>query len=142
MTHGKDKWYQRLFGKKKDRRVFVLTATAFSVLQFIVFYVVVNFNQIVLAFKTYDSNGFYSFAGISNFRLLFYNLFNDVVLRTAFVNSIIFLAASVICIFLALIFSYLLWKKPPFRGFFQLIILLPSIVSTMVFVLIFHAVAK
>ena len=132
------KTYKNVFGKKRSDRIFILIATAFPMLQFLIFFVFVNINQVFLAFETIDEYGNISFAGLENFRSFLYSVFNDVNMKMALGNSVIFCFASMTYNFIALILAYFLWKKPPFTGFFQWVALLPSVLSSMVFVLIYR----
>ena len=52
---------KRLNRRKIGERVFLCVMLAYPVLQFLVFYVVVNINSVLLAFKTFsgDTGGYY-----------------------------------------------------------------------------------
>lgn len=129
--------------KYKDLWFYVLIV-AIPTLQFLVFYIGVNFNSIVLAFKKYTPNeaGFYtelSFAKLDNFKTLFYNMKHDVIFGYSFRNSLIcYLVGLLTATPLGLIFSYYIYKKNPAHNVFKIMLFLPSILSSIVLVLVFR----
>ena len=132
--------------RSTKRTIFYVIMMALPILQFLIFYVYVNFSVILMAFKKYTEaeNGLgYDtiFAGFQNFKAVF-NVFktgdNITMLWTSF-------AASGMSIFismpLALFFSFYIYKKCFMSGFFKVILFLPQIVSTIVLSLIFKYIA-
>ena len=53
--------------KLKGRTIFYICAAAWSVIQFILFYLCVNLNSILLAFKDFEYGEGYTFVGFDNF---------------------------------------------------------------------------
>lgn len=124
----------------KNRRKFLFYAgfIALPVIQFAVFYIGVNFNSILLAFKDYTYADGYGWAGFDNFKRLFTEELQRDLIRTAFKNSAILLFFTlVVGITSALLFSYYIYKKMPASGLFKVILFLPSIVSSVVLVIMF-----
>ena len=124
----------------KNRRKFLFYAgfIALPVMQFAVFYIGVNFNSILLAFKDYTYADGYGWAGFDNFKRLFTEELQRDLIRTAFKNSAILLFFTlVVGITAALLFSYYIYKKMPASGLFKVILFLPSIVSSVVLVIMF-----
>lgn len=121
-------------GRAKDL-IFYCLVLAWPITQFCVFYVGVNFNSVLMAFKINGTN-----AGLfDNFTRLFFNLKNDVLYTTAIKNSLLFLAQSLfIAMPIGLLFSYYIYKKKPFGAFYQVILFLPSIVSAVVLALMYE----
>ena len=76
-----------LDSKKKSRLIFYICGVAWPVIQFIVFYVFVNFNSILLSFRNFDIQNGYSFARFSFpfKRLLFYIMLATLMLPNAVV---------------------------------------------------------
>ncbi len=105
------------------------------VLQFCVFYIGVNFNSFRLAFE--GMNGKPTFEW-------FANLFDPAqyyfdIISTAFLRSLKYYAIStVISVPLALLFAFYIYKKHFGSKFFRLLLFLPSILSSMVMVVLFN----
>ena len=117
----------------------------FPIAQFLVFYVGVNINSISLAFREYqfDEGGVYTFAGLQNFRNLFRNLFTMNYAPTLLKNSLIlYFCGLCVGVPLALFFSYYIYKKSPCSKIFRVILFLPSIISSIVMVIIFRYFAE
>lgn len=109
---------------------------ALPYLQFIVFYVVVNFNNVALAFKSYDKvTGLTSNAYFDNF----IRIFNEADVLWGYLRNSIyfFLAQAVIVTPLTLLFAYYIFRKFLFGGFFKIILFLPSVICCMV-LLVFY----
>ena len=132
---------QKLHGRKLKEGLFVYLMLAYPLLQFLIFYVGVNFNSVLLAFKKYDG-GIYEFLPLSemfsNFRRLADSLFAVDTLVYSTVNSVkLYLSGLLIGTPLNIIFAYCIYKKVPAAGFFRVILFLPAIISNIVLVLAF-----
>lgn len=131
---------ERIMPRNTKRLIFYICVTALPVLQFLIFYIYVNFNSILLAFKTYTPNtgdlGYtITFAGVKNFTAAF-NFLKDSVYMIK--NSLLnFVFGSLLGLFLALVFSFYIYKKFPGSGFFKVILFMPQIISAVVFALLF-----
>ncbi len=131
-------------GKKKKGQYkdlfFYIIMMAFPVLQFCLFYIGVNFNSILLAFKRIDLlSGEFTYT-IDNFVEAFRMITESTALLAAMKNSIlVFVISTVISIMLSLLFSYYIAKKMPGSGAFRVILFLPSILSAIVMTTIFQA---
>lgn len=126
--------------KSKTRKqfLFLIAITAVPLVQFAIFYVGVNLNSILLAFRYYSFDTGYSFAGFGNFERVFYEIANNALYKTMFVNSLITYVVYVgVGITLALLFSYFIYKKMPLAGVFRIVLFLPSIISSVIMVLLF-----
>lgn len=117
---------------KKDTKdlIFVLLIVALPLLQFFLFYICVNLNSILLAFKKYDANGVSSFVGFENFKQLFLDFKNFTLYKVALKNSaIVFLIGCPVSLILALLFSYYIYKKnSKFANVFKVVLFLPSVI--------------
>ena len=124
--------------RKKDKRVFYICCMIFPVLQFLVFYVYVNFQSILLAFQKYeivDGAIKVSAVGFENFVSAWkFFLENIQWLQNSLVN---FLFTSALGLVLALIFSFYIYKKFPAAGFFKVILFIPKIIPGIVFAMLF-----
>ena len=95
--------------KKIDKDlIFCLLGIALPLLQFIIFYIVVNFNSFFLAFKSYDKlTGEYSWVQWSNFARVWSELTESTLLRDALKYSVIvWFFTSLVGTVLAVVFSY------------------------------------
>ena len=117
-----------LDSKKKSRLIFYICGVAWPVIEFIVFYVFVNFNSILLSFRNFDIQSGYSFAGIDNFKRVFSEIATQPFLKTAFKNTFLIFGISIVSMFATLIMSYYLYKKYLFSGIFKVMLFLPSII--------------
>ncbi len=125
----------------KNDRLFYYGLFALPLLQFIVFYLGVNINSFLLAFKdiTLDENLHYvntwSFNGFRDaFDFLSTDLFSSIV-QTSFWSYLIMTAVSVP---LGLLFAYYIAKKFIGCGFFRIFLFLPSILSSIVMVTLYR----
>ncbi len=130
--------------KRKRQLIFYCILLAFPVLQFCVFYLGVNLNSIMLMFKKYDILEGYSFVGFENFVNVF-EMFtsptaeNHEILINSFKNSLILgFFTIVVGIGLSVVFSYYIFKKYRLSEMFKVILFLPNIISSVVFVIIFQ----
>ena len=138
--------------KRRNRLIFYSLFIAIPVIHFLLFYVYINFNSIIMAFQKYiyiegtpadtimgtpgTPGGYYAtFAGLENIKFA-WNHFIENSFRIK--NSLIFFSVDVfICLPLALLFSYYLYKQYFLSGFFKVILFMPQLLSGLVIGLIF-----
>lgn len=115
--------------RKLNSYGFVASLLVVAVVNFVIFWIVVNISSIMLAFK--DANGNWS---LSNFSLFFRELGTaGSVMTQATKNTLIFFGSSILIQFpLSLLFSYFLYKKVFLYKFYRVIFFLPSIISAVV----------
>lgn len=120
--------------------LFYIALMAFPVLQFTVFYIVVNANSILLTFRSYDTmTGTVSWVGFENLKEAFRMMTQQLELLDAMKNSFLaYLITLVIGTPLALLFSFYIYKKLPASGLFRVLLFMPSIISAIVMVTIFQ----
>lgn len=125
------------FQKKRMKDlIFCLLVLAIPVAQFIIFYVVVNFNSLIMAFQRYD---------VENNKFVFYSLFNSLnnfktiwqkeadEMLDAIKNSVlVYICSSLFGLTLSLVFSFYIYKKMPLSKTFRVFLYLPSILSIMI----------
>lgn len=134
MVHIRKKWGKR----RRMDLLFYSIILAWPVIQFLVFYVFVNLNSVLLAFKEYSGDGTFNWAGLDNFKKLFNDFGLLTVYKTAFSNSILlFLTGTFISISLGLLFAYYIYKKGRYRNVFKVILFLPSIIPAIAMVTMF-----
>lgn len=123
--------------------IFIIVMLAYSVLHFLVMWVGVNFNSILLSFKSYNRDGSYSWLSGSNFFENFEWIFKNIGSDTDNYRSMLFssLAFFIVSCFvtlpISLFFSYFIFKKILASGFFKVIFFLPSIIPLIILTTIY-----
>lgn len=134
----------KLNKKKFDKSLFVfyLSLIILPAIQFIIFYIIVNANSLALSFKNYyydDANNLVTeFVGFKNIANVYKSLFTDAQFITTIKNSFLFYVMSLVFgAAVSLFFSYYIYKKRLFAGFYKVILYMPHIVSTMVITIMY-----
>lgn len=130
--------------RKNNHLLFYILLLAWPVLQFCVMYIGVNFNTVLLAFKRYDAvTGSSEFVWFDNFKTVFYNIEHLPVYSYAIKNSLIaFLCSQIVGMSLGLLFSYYIYKKRLFSGFFRVMLFTPSIITPIILVSLYRIFAN
>lgn len=116
----------------RKRLIYYVLMFAIPVIQFCIFYLYVNFNSILLAFKDMDVNGNFEFVWFDNLRDVTVELFTDVSMLNSLKNTgILFVFTMLVGIPLPMVVSYYIYKKRFAHKFFSVILYLPSIISTL-----------
>lgn len=128
--------------KNKHDLIFYISLMLLPCIQFFIFYIVINFNSIMLVFQKFEG-GKFIFNGFNNFIEVFTksSTINGITIN----NLVNYGGKSLIAYFFqmvfgfpfAIMFSFYIVKKYKGAGFFKVIIYLPHMVSATVFVLIF-----
>lgn len=130
--------------KKMDKggTLFFATMMALPLIQFVIFYFVVNFNSIALAFQTYtitDKGYGIAFAGFDNFLQIFHDWKTIPWLLNLIPNSLKYFVLKVVIILpLSTLFAYYIYKKMRLGGLFKIMLFLPSIICNMVIVMFYR----
>ena len=138
---------------KIGEAIFVWALLAYPLLQFLVFYVGVNLNSILLSFQELEEytvlvDGMATYATrwkwlsgsefFSNFEKFFTELTEQIYMSTILTNSLTaYLVSTLIGLPLNLTFAYVIYKKVPCSGFFQVMLYVPQMVSSVVISLMF-----
>ena len=138
---------QNLKRKNKMQRgstIFYVALMAFPVLQFILFYIVVNLKSFGYAFmeqiKISDTEIIWR-ATFENFTRWFTNASELEALLSASKMSLIYYGINLlVSIPLGLLFSYYIFKKMPASGFFRIFLFVPSIIPAAAFALTYKIV--
>lgn len=121
---------------RAKERIFIILMLVFPIVQFLIFYVALNFNSILLSFQKYDlENSKYTITGFENFVSVFKDIFVTKELLTAVTNSAIQFVFSMLMLPINVITAYVVFKKVPFSGFLKIMMFMPNLLSSMVFVL-------
>lgn len=127
--------------KKIDRELlFCLLALVIPTVQFLIFYVGVNFNSFLLAFKKYNVlEGKYSFAGLVNFERFWTELVDSAILTDALANSIrAWIWGTLLGMSLAVLFAYYIYKQAFLGKTFKVLLFLPSVLPGILCSVIFR----
>ncbi len=118
--------------------IFCIVMAAIPLLQFFIFYICVNFNSFLLAFRRENLNGDMEW-GWFHFKELFEQFKLDKELFTSTLKNsfIAFFFTTVLQIPLTLLFAYYVFKKSFGGKFFKIMLFLPSVVTSIVLVLIY-----
>ena len=129
----KKKWW------KDKNLLFYCLLMAFPLVQFLVFYIGVNFNSILMAFQRIDIQKDTVEWTVSNIQNAFQMMTGSPELLSVLSVSVVsYVILTGIGIPLGLFFSYYIYKKLPLSGAFRVILFLPSIMSAIVMATIFQ----
>jgi len=113
--------------RKTSEILFIIAMLSIPVLQFCIFWIVPNFDSILMGFQV---NGKWS---LGNFTKFFDYIKKDGAeseIVYAIKNSLIYFAVNIfVCTPIVIFFSYVLFRKVPFSGAFKVIFYLPSIIG-------------
>lgn len=139
---------KQLTRSQKDK-IFYILMMFYPIAQFCVFYIGVNFNSILLAFKQYDygitqgSVAGYHFAGFSQFEKVFTMFKTEPVFLSALKNSLLaYVITAISSSTLTVFFAYYIFKKKACSNFFRIMLFLPSVISSLVMAILFTSIAE
>lgn len=115
--------------------IFIAELIIIPVINFIIFWVYVNFDTILLTFKRFDvPTASYVWRGFDGYISVFKSMIlgGDPGEFNAFVNSFRAILINVIILPVTFVISYGFYKKIRFRKFFQVVFFLPNIISLVV----------
>ena len=120
---------------KKQKLIFYTLMMILPISQIIIFYFYVNINSFLMAFQSMDYNlGGYIFTGFGNF----IDAFTATNLNHYFSNSLtVFAFEFLVGTLGSVFFSYYIYKKNIGHGFFKIMLYMPHIISTTVFVILY-----
>ena len=136
------KKYTKLVPRKQrlafTRKLFIIAMLAYPIIHFLVFWLYINFNTIVLSFQRFSfSDGLDRFNGINNY-IQFFKVFgaedtaSQIVVRAIGNSFAFFIFNNFILLPISIFFAYLLFKKVFAEKVFRIIFFLPNIISIVV----------
>lgn len=133
--------------REKKRVLFYTLMLIFPMLQFLVFYVYVNFYEILLAFQEYEAiegvaNKLNVKYTLGNFKFVYNYIFNTTNIPLITNSVIYYVLHTAIGTSLALAFSYYIYKKYFMAEFFRVILFLPQVISGLVIALLFKYICE
>lgn len=124
--------------KKRADLTFYCVMMVFPLLQFVLMWVGVNFNSILLAFKEYDENLNFVWS-LGNFEDVISGFFTDVVIQKSLATSaLLWLLTTCINMPLSLLISFYFYKNYKGTRLFKTLLFVPSVVSNVVTITIFY----
>lgn len=127
--------------KKFKKNIFYFSVVSLPILQFIIFYIFVNFRSILLAFQDYSYDGGYTFIGFTNFIDFFQKFSIDPKMDYAIKNSFLLYFCN---LFVgtggAILFSNYIYKKCFGSQIFKITLFLPTIASGIVMVTAYKSI--
>lgn len=128
-----------LQNRSRKKKIFYYSMMAWPVLQFLVFWVGVNVNSIFLAFQEFNyDTGSYIWVGFAPFGEAWRAMTEEGMLLITIKNSLVaYVVGLLFGIGLGLLFSYYIYKKYPGSGVFKFMLFLPSIISSVVLIIMF-----
>ena len=130
--------------RKKKQTIFYYSMIVLPIIQFCIFYIYANSNMFILAFQKYENKvgalGYdITFAGFDNFKTAWGYISEHAFMITNALEA--FLLCTLLAMALALLFSYYIYKRYPMHGLFRVILFMPQIISSVVFVMLFKYIA-
>lgn len=119
--------------------VFFAVMAGIPILQVCVFYIGVNINSILLAFRKYDALSMtYSWNGLENFKQFFESFKVYSYMRASVKNSFIVFFSTILVSFSGgIVMSFYIYKKRFLGNFFRVMLFMPSMISSIIMVTIF-----
>ena len=132
--------------RKEKKLLFYVLVMAYPIIQFCIFYIGVNLNSILLAFKEYtevDGRFVFKFVWFEQFAYCINKIKTEAVFRYAFKNSFLtYIISTAISSTLALFFSFYIYKNKFASSFFRIMLFIPSIISPLVLAILFNNLAE
>lgn len=144
-TAGTVKTYQPIIPRKSkmplSKKIFIISMLAYPIIHFLVFWVYINFNTIIVSFQEFSfRTGGEVFVGFSNY-IEFFEKFGTAgaqVVKYSIENSLwFFVFNNFILLPISILCAYLLFKKVFAEKVFRIIFFLPNIISVVVLTMAF-----
>lgn len=122
------------------RNLFIFLMLVYPVLHFLIFWLYVNINTVILSFSRYSfMQQKWIFVGLDNFRLLFedFSAINGIVKKSIYNSLIFFPFNNMVLLPISIICAYILFKKITGYKVFRVIFFLPSIISIVVLTMVY-----
>lgn len=128
---------------KKQKIIFYSLLMFFPMVQFLIMYVGVNLDLILMAFREYSFIDGYSWVGFANINTVIDDVINNGLVIVSIKNSLIYFGMQIpFNIVLSILFSFYIFKKYFGDKFFRVMLFMPTIISSVVMVLLFKYFAE
>lgn len=123
--------------KQVTKTIFLTCMLIYPLAQFLIFYVYLNFNNIIMAFQGMRPDGSTYWNAFENFKFVFHGV-DSTLINISFWNNLkMFALTLVIGMPLNLLFGYYLYKKKFGSSIIRVVYMLPNMVSGVVITLLF-----
>lgn len=123
--------------RKQKRLLFIWGMLAIPLLQWLIFFVYVNLDSIMMSFQTMNYKTGEIEWTLNNYKRFFYEWNALPQMRNAVKNSLLAGLNNIVLILISLVLSYFFYKKIPGRKFFRVVYFLPSIISVVIYTMVF-----
>lgn len=123
--------------RKQKRLLFIWGMLAIPLLQWLIFFVYVNLDSIMMSFQTMNYKTGEIEWTLNNYKRFFYEWNALPQIRNAVKNSLLAGLNNIVLILISLVLSYFFYKKIPGRKFFRVVYFLPSIISVVIYTMVF-----
>lgn len=123
--------------RKQKRLLFVWGMLALPLLQWLVFFLYVNIDSVVMSFQTMNYKTGAIEWTLNNYKRFIYEWNALPQIKNAVKNSMLAGANNLLLILISLVLSYFFYKKIPGRNFFRVVYFLPSIISIVIYTMVF-----
>lgn len=115
------------------RGLLIVAFLFLAIANFLVFWVYINIDTILLTFQNYQ-NGEFEWVGLTNYIETFKQIFmgESPLVKNGFINSFHALAINFIILPISIVVAYAFYKKVPGTKFYQVVFYIPSIISMIV----------
>ncbi|MBE5742614.1 MAG: sugar ABC transporter permease [Clostridiales bacterium] len=132
---------RRKMTAKTKKLIFVWGMLAYPILQFLIFFVLVNISSIIMSFErqVIGSSGISIKTSAYWYQKFYKELFITKLpqVRNAIVNSLFVGLNDLILVALSVTLAYFFYKKMPGRNVFRIIFFLPSIISIVIYTMVY-----
>lgn len=130
---------QTMSSRRRSEIIFLCCIFALPIIHKCIFYIGGNLQSFFLAFEKFEtSTSRPDFAKFENFKMVLYDLKNSSVWKTCITNTLyLYIMETFLSIPLSLLCSFFVLKKVPGSGALKVIFFLPSMVSSVVMVLMY-----
>ena len=124
---------------KRKKNIFIICMLIFPVLQFLIFFVYININTVLMTFERVNWVDYTIERGLYNWKRLGTELIGNPEIQKAIVNSLwVFVSTDFVLLPLSVLFGYYIYKKVFMSGFFRSVFFLPSVISIVVMTMVFQ----
>ncbi len=124
---------EKLKSRKAKRTMFIIGMLSLPILQFVIFFLYVNINTIVMSFQDLRPNAEKGFS-LVNYRNFIFDLRSNNRFLYALRNSFLLGLNDLFLLFISLVLAYFFYKKIRWTSFFRVVFFLPSIISIVIFI--------
>lgn len=123
--------------RKQKKLLFVWGMLALPLLQWLIFFVYVNIDSILMSFQTMNYTTGKIEWTLNNYKRFFYEWNALDTMKNAVWNSVLAGLNNMVLILISLVLSYFFYKKIPGRSFFRIVYFLPSVISIVIYTMVY-----